>query len=92
MLFPSWANFLCSHDGADGMSKSILDLKGRFQHHLKGEEAIICMGITSARSPLFLYHIIDLESTRRDPEPSNIALVMLKKGTAVVGITTGDCF
>jgi hypothetical protein len=98
MSFPSWADFLCGHDGAEETNRSISDLGDRFRRNsyplenLKGEEAILFLGIASDGSPLLLHHLTDLGSTRRDPEPSIIALVGLQKSTTVVGIATGDCF
>jgi hypothetical protein len=50
------------------------------------------MGIASDGSPLFLHHITVLESTRREPNPSIVALVGFQRSTAVVAITSEDCF
>jgi hypothetical protein len=75
MMFPSWADYLCGHEGADETNKCSSDLGEQFRResisldHLKGEEAILFMGIASDGSPLFLHHITELGSTRRDPNP-----------------------
>jgi hypothetical protein len=50
------------------------------------------MGIASDESPLFLHHITDLGSTRREPNPSIVALVGFQRSTTVVAITSKDCF
>jgi hypothetical protein len=50
------------------------------------------MGIASDGSPLFLHHITDLGSPRRDPNPSIVALVRFQRSTTVVAITSEDCF
>jgi hypothetical protein len=98
MPFTSWADFLCGHEGAEDTNKCISDLGGRFKREgiplesLKGEESILFMGIASDGSPMFLHHITDLGSTRREPEPSIVALVGFQKSTTVVGITMSDCF
>jgi hypothetical protein len=74
MMFPSWADYLCGHKGADKTNKCSSDLGEQFrcksiplEQGLKGEQAILFMGITSDGSLLFLHHITDLGSTRRDP-------------------------
>jgi hypothetical protein len=50
------------------------------------------MGIASDGSPLFLHHITDLRSTRREPHASIVALVGFQRSTTVVAVTSKDCF
>jgi hypothetical protein len=98
MMFPSWADYLCGHEGADETNKCSSDLGERFRresiplNHLKGEEVILFMGIALDGSPLFLHHITDLGSTRREPNPSIVALAGFQRSTTVVAITSKDCF
>ncbi len=96
MPFSSWADFLCGHDGAEDSSKGITGLGDIFGYnsspigHLKGEESILFLGISSDGSPLFLHHLTDLGSTRRDPEPVLVALAGLQKSTTVIGLSAED--
>jgi hypothetical protein len=97
-MFASWADYLYGHEGADQTNKCISDLGGRFRResipleHLKGEESILFMGIASNGSPMFLHHITDLGSTRREPDPSLVALVGFQKSTTVIGLTLANGF
>lgn len=97
-MFASWADYLYGHPGAADTNKCITELGLRFRRqsipleHLKGEEPILFMGIASDGSPLFLHHITDLGSTRREPAPSIVALVGFQTSSTVIGMTQTDCF
>jgi hypothetical protein len=70
-MFPSWADYLCGHDGAAATNRCIDELAGCFGRgsttaleNLRGEEAILFLGIAMDGSPLFVHHVTDLGSTR----------------------------
>jgi hypothetical protein len=99
MIFSSWADYLAGHEGAEASSKGITELAENFAHRatpspskLKGEEAILFLGISPDGSPLLIHHLTDLGGTRREPLPNLVALAGLQKSTSVVKLTTEDCF
>jgi hypothetical protein len=60
--------------------------------HLKGEEAIIFLGISADGSPLLVHHLSNVGSTRKDPLPNSVALAGLRQATSVVRLPMEDCF
>lgn len=97
-MFASWADYLFGHKGADETNKCVSELGKRFERstlpleHFKGEESILFMGVASDGSPLFFHHVTDMGSTRREPDPSIVALVGFQKSTTAIGVNLDDCF
>jgi hypothetical protein len=99
-LFPSWADFLTGHDEADEANANVgeigerfgFDAAGEIADNLKGEASTLFLGMAADGSPLLLHHITDLGSTRREPEPSLVALMGLQGTSTVVRVELSDCF
>jgi hypothetical protein len=98
MTFSSWADYLAGHNGSEESSTGISELARRFEYgssplsHLKGEEAIVFLGISADGSPLLVHHLTDIGSTRKDPLPDLVALAGLRQSTSVVRLSMEDCF
>ena len=90
MVFSTWADFLCGHDGSQETNKGTDILGSHFVSsvdaldNLRGEGGTLFMGIASDGSPLFVHHLTDLGSNRLSAEPYLVALVGLQKSTTVV--------
>jgi hypothetical protein len=84
MPFVTWADYLCDHKGSQEINQDIATLGKNFEHgsiptvSLRGEEATLFLGISADGSPLFLYHLEDLGSTKASKEPNLIAIVGLQ--------------
>jgi hypothetical protein len=83
MPFATWADYLCGHDGAEETNVDIENLGASFEHNkepidiIRGEEAVLFLGISDDGSTLFIHHITDLGHTRHDPDPQLVALVAI---------------
>jgi hypothetical protein len=102
LLFPTWADFLCGHEGAAETNKSIADIGAHFKplpdeasfplDRLRGEEGTLFLGIAPNGSPAFVHHITDLGSTQARPEPNLVGLMGVNNTTTVVAIDHSKYF
>jgi hypothetical protein len=98
MVFATWADYLCGHDGADDTNEETNALGDSFDtpetalDNLRGEEATLFMGISPDGSPLFVHHLTDLGSNRRNSAPYLVGIVGLTKGATIVKLDPVECF
>jgi hypothetical protein len=96
MTFATWADYLFAHDGASETNKGIDTLGDNFLSpesalgNLRGEEAILFLGIAPDGTPLFVHHLTDLGSNRRSTDPFLVAIAGLQKSTTVVKLSPAD--